>query len=36
MNRDQMEADTIKSKRKYEEVMNQPKDDDTDKGLGSI
>ena len=36
MNREQMEADTIKSKRKYEEVMNQPKDDDTDKGLGSI
>ena len=36
MNRKQMEADTIKSKRKYEEVMNQPKDDDTDKGLGSI
>ena len=36
LNRKQREADLIKSKRKYDEVMNQPKDDDTKKGLGSI
>ena len=34
--RKQTEAEQVKAKREYDAVMNQPKDDDTDKGLGSI
>ena len=34
--RKQTEAEQAKAKREYEAVMNQPKDDDADKGLGSI
>ena len=32
----QMEEEQLKAKREYDAVMNQPKDDDTEKGLGSI
>ena len=35
-NRKQMEEEQLKAKREYDAVMNQPKDDDTEKGLGSI
>jgi|GEM_PF-3638451 len=35
-NRKQTEAEQVKAKREYDTVMNQPKDDDADKGLGSI
>ena len=34
--RKQTEAEQAKAKREYDAVMNQPKDDDADKGLGSI
>ena len=34
--RKQTEAEQVKAKREYDAVMNQPKDDDTEKGLGSI
>ena len=36
MNREKMEEEATETKRRYDEVMSQPKDDDTTKGLGSI